>query len=83
MIAHTLGNPFDLYHVKSFCDKHGLWLIEDNCDALGSEYMMNGVNRKTGTIGDIGTRRTGFDPARTTEKFQSGEEIKQHLLYYD
>ena len=55
MIAHTLGNPFDLGAVKSFCDKHGLWLIEDNCDALGSEYVINGVKRKTGTIGDIGT----------------------------
>ena len=55
MIAHTLGNPFDLGAVKSFCDKHGLWLVEDNCDALGSEYTIDGVTRKTGTIGDIGT----------------------------
>ena len=55
MIAHTLGNPFDLAAVKAFCDKHGLWLIEDNCDALGSEYTIDGVVKKTGTIGDIGT----------------------------
>ena len=55
MIAHTLGNPFDLGAVKEFCDKHGLWLIEDNCDALGSEYTINGKTVKTGTIGDIGT----------------------------
>ena len=55
MIAHTLGNPFDLSAVKKFCDKHGLWLVEDNCDALGSEYTIDGVTRKTGTIGDIGT----------------------------
>lgn len=55
MIAHTLGNPFDLGAVKAFCDKHGLWLVEDNCDALGSEYTLNGQVRKTGTIGDIGT----------------------------
>ncbi len=55
MIAHTLGNPFDLGAVKAFCDKHGLWLIEDNCDALGSEYTLDGITRKTGTIGDIGT----------------------------
>lgn len=55
MIAHTLGNPFDLGAVKAFCDRHKLWLIEDNCDALGSEYEWNGVVRKTGTIGDIGT----------------------------
>lgn len=42
MIAHTLGNPFDLEAVKTFCDKHGLWLIEDNCDALGSKCTVNG-----------------------------------------
>lgn len=55
MIAHTLGNPFDLKVVKTFCDKHNLWLIEDNCDALGSEYTLNGKPYKTGTVGDIGT----------------------------
>jgi CDP-6-deoxy-D-xylo-4-hexulose-3-dehydrase len=55
MLAHTLGNPFDLAAVKSFCDKHGLWLIEDNCDALGSTYTIDGVVKQTGTIGDIGT----------------------------
>lgn len=55
MIAHTLGNPFDLKKVKEFCDRHSLWLIEDNCDALGSEYTLDGVARLTGTIGDIGT----------------------------
>ena len=55
MIAHTLGNPFDLKAVRSFCDRHGLWLIEDNCDALGSEYTLDGVTRPTGTWGDIGT----------------------------
>jgi len=55
MLAHTLGNPFDIQSVKDFCDKHNLWLIEDNCDALGSECLFNGVKRLTGTIGDIGT----------------------------
>lgn len=55
MIAHTLGNPFDLSAVKKFCDAHGLWLVEDNCDALGSEYVMDSVTHKTGTVGDIGT----------------------------
>ncbi len=55
MIAHTLGNPFDLAAVKNFCDKHGLWLVEDNCDALGSTYTINGEVRFTGTVGDIGT----------------------------
>ncbi len=55
MLAHTLGNPFDLKAVRTFCDKHGLWLIEDNCDALGSKYLYNGKWHYTGTIGDIGT----------------------------
>ena len=55
MIAHTLGNPFDLGKVKEFCDKNNLWLVEDNCDALGSKYIINGEEKLTGTIGDIGT----------------------------
>lgn len=55
MIAHTLGNPFDLKAVSDFCKKHNLWLVEDNCDALGSEYTIDGVTKLTGTVGDIGT----------------------------
>lgn len=55
MIAHTLGNPFDLAGVKKFCDKHNLWLVEDNCDALGSEYTIDCKTYLTGTVGDIGT----------------------------
>ena len=55
MAAHTLGNPFDLKKVKAFCDTHNLWLIEDNCDALGSTYEMDGEVKFTGTVGDIGT----------------------------
>lgn len=55
MLAHTLGNPFDIQAVKAFCDKHNLWLVEDNCDALGSEYTIGRQTRLTGTIGDIGT----------------------------
>ncbi len=55
MIAHTLGNPFNLKSVKDFCDKNNLWLIEDNCDALGSTYIIDGDTKFTGTIGDIGT----------------------------
>lgn len=59
MIAHTLGNPFDLRAVKAFCDRRGLWLVEDNCDALGTRYTMEEkgkeTTRLTGTIGDIGT----------------------------
>lgn len=60
-LAHTLGNPFNLQAVKSFCQKHELWLIEDNCDALGAAYNIDGAFQKTGTIGDIGT--SSFYPA--------------------
>ena len=55
MMAHSLGNPFNLKVVLAFCEKHNLWLIEDNCDALGSEYTIDGVTKKTGTWGHIGT----------------------------
>ena len=55
MIAHTLGNPFDLAAVKGFCDRHRLWLVEDNCDALGSTYTLDGRTCFTGTVGDLGT----------------------------
>ena len=55
MAAHTLGNPFNLKEVKAFCDKHNLWLVEDNCDALGSTYTIDGEEKLTGTVGDIGT----------------------------
>ncbi len=61
MLAHTLGNPFDIKTVREFCDRHNLWLIEDNCDALGSEYTIDGETRYTGTWGDIGT--SSFYPA--------------------
>jgi len=52
MIAHTLGNPFDLDEIESFCREHDLWFVEDNCDALGSRY--NG--RLTGTFGHLSTQ---------------------------
>lgn len=55
MIAHTLGNPFDLSKVKEFCGKHNLWLVEDNCDALGTQYTIGDTTKFTGTWGDIGT----------------------------
>ena len=55
MLAHTLGNPFDIKSVKQFCDAHNLWLIEDNCDALGSKYTIDGQTRYTGAWGHIGT----------------------------
>lgn len=55
MVAHTLGNPFDLKAVRNFCNKYDLWLVEDNCDALGSQYDFDGKTYFTGTVGDIGT----------------------------
>ena len=61
MIAHTLGNPFDLKAVKEFCDRHGLWLVEDNCDALGARFTIDGEERMTGAWGDLGT--SSFYPA--------------------
>ena len=55
MIAHTLGNPFDIKAVRAFCGAHDLWLVEDNCDALGTRYTIDGETRYTGAWGDIGT----------------------------
>lgn len=55
IVAHSLGNPFNIKAVKEFCDKNNLWLIEDNCDALGSTYTIDSETRLTGTWGDIGT----------------------------
>ncbi len=55
MVAHTLGNPFDLKTVRNFCNKYDLWLIEDNCDALGAEYDFDGTVYRTGAVGDIST----------------------------
>ena len=55
MLAHTLGNPFDIEAVRDFCNRHDVWLIEDNCDALGSKYTIDGETKYTGTWGDIGT----------------------------
>ena len=60
MLAHTLGNPFDLTAVKAFCEKHNLWLVEDNCDALGSKYTISGEEKFPGPVGDIGT--SSFSP---------------------
>ena len=55
MIAHTLGNPFDVKAVVDFCQKHDLWLVEDNCDAVGAAYCLDGNWRKTGTFGHLST----------------------------
>jgi CDP-6-deoxy-D-xylo-4-hexulose-3-dehydrase len=65
-LAHTLGNPFNLKKVKEFCDKYHLWLIEDNCDALGSEY----TGKKTGSFGDLAT--LSFYPAHHITTAEGG-----------
>ncbi|MFL1705683.1 lipopolysaccharide biosynthesis protein RfbH [Campylobacter sp. MOP7] len=74
MIAHTLGNPFNLKAVKDFCNKHNLWLIEDNCDALGSKYE----GRLTGTWGDIGT--SSFYPAHHITTGEGGAVYTNNSL---
>lgn len=80
MLAHTLGNPFDLHVVKEFCDRHKLWLIEDNCDALGSEYRINGEWKQTGTIGDIGT--SSFYPPHHMTMGEGGAVYTNNALLH-
>ena len=80
MIAHTLGNPFPLKEVKDFCDKHNLWLIEDNCDALGSKYTINGETKYTGTIGNIGT--SSFYPPHHMTMGEGGAVYTNDPLLY-
>ena len=80
MIAHTLGNPFDLKAVKAFCEKHNLWLIEDNCDALGSEYTLDGKTYKTGTVGDIGT--SSFYPPHHMTMGEGGAVYTRNSLLH-
>lgn len=80
MIAHTLGNPFDLQYIRNFCDEHNLWLIEDNCDALGSKYCYNGEWRQTGTIGHIGT--SSFYPPHHMTMGEGGAVYTNDPLLY-
>ncbi len=80
MLAHTLGNPFDLKAVKDFCDRHHLWLIEDNCDALGSRYTIDGEERFTGTIGDIGT--SSFYPPHHMTMGEGGAVYTNNALLH-
>lgn len=80
MVAHTLGNPFDLKYVREFCNKHNLWLIEDNCDALGSEYTIDGETRFTGTWGDIGT--SSFYPPHHITMGEGGCVYTNSLLLH-
>ncbi len=80
MIAHTLGNPFDLKAVKDFCDKHNLWLVEDNCDALGSLYTIDDEEKFTGSIGDIGT--SSFYPPHHMTMGQGGAVYTKNPLLH-
>ena len=80
MIAHTLGNPFDLAAVKAFCDRHHLWLVEDNCDALGSQYTLSGTEHYTGTIGDIGT--SSFYPPHHMTMGEGGAVYTNNALLH-
>jgi len=80
MLAHTLGNPFDLQTVKSFCKANNLWLVEDNCDALGSKYTIDGAVKFTGTIGDIGT--SSFYPPHHMTMGEGGAVYTSDLLLH-
>lgn len=80
MIAHTLGNPFNIKQVKSFCEKHNLWLIEDNCDALGSEYTIGDITKFTGTWGDIGT--SSFYPPHHLTMGEGGAVYTDNALLH-
>ena len=80
MLAYTLGNPFDLKTVKAFCEKHNLWLVEDNCDALGSQYTIDGVTKYTGTWGDLGT--SSFYPPHHMTMGEGGCVYTDHPLLH-
>ena len=77
MIAHTLGNPFDLEKIKNLCDKYNLYLIEDCCDALGSKYQ----NKHVGTFGDVGT--LSFYPAHHITMGEGGAVLQTHQKLKD
>ena len=79
-LAHSLGNPFDLETITKFCKKHNLWLIEDNCDALGGTYEIDGKVQKTGTIGDIGT--SSFYPAHQMTMGEGGAVYTSNPLLH-
>ncbi|MBQ7497617.1 MAG: lipopolysaccharide biosynthesis protein RfbH [Selenomonas sp.] len=78
ILAHSLGNIFDLSAVKDFCDRHALWLIEDNCDAVGGTCVYQGKRKLTGTIGDIGT--SSFYPAHQLTMGEGGAVYTKNPL---
>lgn len=77
-LAHTLGNPFEVERVKLFCERNNLWLIEDNCDALGSKYLYNGKWLYTASIGDIAT--SSFFPAHHITMGEGGAVCTNNKL---
>ncbi len=79
-LAHTLGNPFNLKKIKEICEKNNLWLIEDNCDALGSKYVLDGKEYFTGTIGDIGT--SSFYPPHHLTMGEGGAVYTNNALLH-
>jgi CDP-4-dehydro-6-deoxyglucose reductase, E1 len=81
MLAHTLGNPFNIEKVKDFCDKHDLWLIEDNCDSLGSRYKSKGEWGYTGTFGDLGT--SSFYPPHHITMGEGGAVYTNNKQLYE
>ena len=74
ILAHTLGNPFNIQKVKEFCEKYNLWFIEDCCDALGSTYN----NQKVGTFGDIAT--LSFYPAHHITMGEGGAVLTNNPI---
>ncbi|PIT88157.1 MAG: lipopolysaccharide biosynthesis protein RfbH [Candidatus Magasanikbacteria bacterium CG10_big_fil_rev_8_21_14_0_10_36_32] len=74
IIAHTLGNPYKVDEIAEFCREKGFWLIEDNCDALGSEYK----NKKTGSFGHIST--LSFYPAHHITTAEGGAVLTDDTL---
>lgn len=76
MLAHTLGNPFEVAAVKDFCNRHQLWLIEDNCDALGSQYAC----KFTGSFGDLATG--SFYPAHHITTGEGGAVFTNNPILY-
>ena len=80
MVAHTLGNPFDLKAVRNFCNKYDLWLIDDNCDVLGSQYDFDGTTYFTGTVGDIGT--SSFYPPHHMTMGEGGAVYTRNALLH-
>lgn len=80
VLAHTMGNPFDLKTVRNFCNKYDLWMIEDNCDALGAEYNFDGTVYRTGAVGDIST--SSFYPAHHITTGEGGMVCTNHEMLH-